>query len=362
MKAPTTLPDGTVHAATDFCRVGVDPAVGNLPHLAFRDGETWREPLHRAPWVEDANLPKPMPMVDRRLSGDFVCVPFGLNDVEPGPPHGWSANSAWSVVEQSDNALKLALDRRIMGARLEKTVRPAPDAPLLYQEHNLIGGEGAVTFAHHPMMRVTGGARLFASPKRLAITLDQPIVEGRHALACGQVVEDWHHMPATQGGTLNVANLPISEGDEDFVALLEAEGSTLGWTAVIRQAFGDIVFVLKDPKVLPLTMLWHSNGGREDAPWSGRHRHVLGIEDGIAAGGAGHRAALGESVYSRNGVVTALSLADGRAHRIAHVIGCIGRPAGWHEIADIRIEGDELVLQERGGASLNLAFDAGFFA
>lgn len=362
MKVPSMLPAGALHATTSFCRVAVDPAVGNLPMLAFRDGDVWREPLHRAPWVDDGSFPEAMPLVDRRLSGDFVCIPFGLNDVEGGPLHGWSANSAWSVTNQSVAVLKLALDRTILGARVEKTVRPAMDAPLLYQEHHLIDGDGAVTFAHHPMMRVTGGAQLFTSPKRLAITLDAPIVEGHHVLACGAAVDNWHAVPAQTGGTIDVANLPIADNHEDFVALVEAEGSTLGWTAVIREAFDDIVFVLKDPRILPLTMLWHSNGGRKDAPWDGRHRGVLGIEDGVAAGGSGHRAALdGNTVYARHGIQTALPLANGQTHRIAHVIGCLGRPAGWQRITDIRVDGDELILQDATGDSLRMPFDGGFF-
>ncbi|MFK7792042.1 MAG: hypothetical protein AB8B88_05150 [Devosiaceae bacterium] len=355
------LPEGVVFAKTDFCEVGIDPSVGNLPKLAFQWNDGWHEPLHRAPWVQDTTFLATMPPVDRTLSGDFVCVPFGKNDVEPGPPHGWSANSAWSFKSKAPGELALVLDQQIMGARLEKVLRPSPNAPLLYQEHRLIGGQGAVTFAHHPMIRVSGGAMLFTSPKRLAMTISTPIVEGHHALQCNVSVDDWHAVPAVKGGTIDVANLPISEGDEDFVALVEAEGSQLGWTAIIRAAFNDIIFLLKDPSVLPLTMLWHSNGGRQDSPWDGRHRHVLGIEDGIAAGGEGHKAALGENAFTPQGIASALPLAPNRTHRIGHVLGCVPRPSGWHRISNICIKSDELVIEGAVGQSIQLPFDANFF-
>ncbi len=362
METPTSLPPGIVFTRSACCEVGVDPAVGNLPMLTFQWQGKTLAPLHRAPWVDDPAFPEDMPPVDRTLSGDFVCAPFGKSDVEPSPPHGWSANSSWSLDRNDESGLHFTLDRQIMGAKLSKYVRPAADAPLLYQVHEISGGTGGLTFAHHPMMRVVGGARLFTSPKRLAVTPDVPIVEGRHALAGGLAVDDYTKIPATQGGTIDVSTLPISDGDEDFVALVEAEDSALGWTAVIREAFDDIVFILKDPRVLPLTMLWHSNGGREDAPWSGRHCGVLGIEDGIAAGAAGHRAALGDTVFSKACVPTVLNLSDGVTHRIAHVIGAIPRPDGWSAIESITLEDGRLVLREADGKTIDMPFNVSFFS
>jgi hypothetical protein len=361
METPTSLPPTTVFARSACCEVGVDPAVGNLPVLTFHWQGKSLAPLHRAPWVDDRSFPEDMPPVDRKLSGDFACAPFGKSDVEPAPPHGWSANSGWSLDRDDESGMHFTLDRPIMGAKLTKHVRPAPDAPLLYQVHEVIGGTGGLTFAHHPMMRVAGGARLFTSPKRLAVTPDVPIVEGRHALANGTAVDDYTKTPATSGGTIDVSRLPVSDGDEDFVALIEAKASALGWTAVIREAFDDIVFVLKDPSVLPLTMLWHSNGGREDAPWSGRHRGVLGVEDGIAAGAAGHKAALGETVFSKAGVPTVLNLAESVSHRIGHVIGAVSRPTGWSDIESIALESGRLTIREADGRTIDMPFEASFF-
>ena len=362
MHLSTSLPPGTLFAQTPVCSVAVDPSVGNLPKLAFHWQGKTLEPLHRAPWVDDEAFPEAMPPVERKLSGDFVCAPFGLSDVELSPPHGWSANSAWRLVVQNDQGLMLELEHLIMGAKLQKQLRPSSDAPLLYQTHTITGGEGGLTFAHHPMIRVTGGARLFTSAKRLAITPDTPLVEGRHALANGCVCENYTAVQAPDGDVIDVSRLPISDNAEDFVALVEAEGSNLGWTAVIREAFDDIVFVLKDSRVLPLTMLWHSNGGRDYAPWNGRHRGVLGIEDGIAAGAAGHKAALGETVFSRHGVPTVLELREGKTHRVAHVIGAVPRPSGWNTIANIGIEDETLRLYEASGPTLDLPFDGVFFA
>lgn len=40
--------------------------------------------------------------VECALSGDFFCAPFGRSDLEPTPPHGWSANSDWQVAESGN--------------------------------------------------------------------------------------------------------------------------------------------------------------------------------------------------------------------------------------------------------------------
>lgn len=362
MHTPQNLPDGALFAKTKTCEVAVDPSLGNIPKLAFHWGGRTLEPLHRAPWVDNENLPDGMPMVDRKLSGDFLCAPFAMSDVEPSPPHGWTANSTWNVTaNEQGGALSFELGRQVMGATITKNIEPSTDAPLLYQTHHISGGTGGLTLAHHPMVRVTGGARLFCSPKRVAVTPDSPIAKGRHRLACSAYTSDLKAIPASDGGTADITKLPIATGTEDFITLVEAEGSTLGWTAVIREAFDDIVFVLKDPQILPVTMLWHSNGGREDAPWNSAHIGVLGIEDGITAGAAGHKAALGDNSIRQVGVPTALELSVENNHRIAHVIGALPRPEGWDTITDITINGGTLTLHGAGDQRIHLPFKAEFF-
>ena len=98
---------------------------------------------------------------------------------------------------------------------------------------------------------------------------------------------------------------------EDFITLVEADHGGPGWTALARHAEQDLVLVLKNPVELPVTMLWFSNGGRDYAPWSGRHVGVLGIEDGRAA--VGHAASLGDNWLKQEGVATAVAVKVTRA-------------------------------------------------
>lgn len=345
---------------TEAGRLSLDPAIGNIRALEFRDGARRISPLHTAPWV-DEEVPADMAPVERNLSGDFFCAPFGAGDVEEAPIHGWTANSAWTGAVEG-GAIRCTLERAVMGAKVTKTLRLAPDAPLLYQVHEIRGGDGGLTVAHHPMVRISGRARATFSAKRAWLTPEAPPEPGRHRLAYPAEGTDLSALRAADGGTLDIGALPIGDSHEDFVTLVEAEGSALGWTAILREAEDDIVFYLKDPAVLPVTMLWHSNGGRDFAPWNGRHKHVLGVEDGCAAGSAGHRASLGPNPVSATGVPTALALGDGIRHHVAHVIGCIARPEGWRSVADISLDGDRLVLSGDDGGTRSLPFDASVFA
>lgn len=341
-----------------------DSSVGNLPRLTLRDGDRQIAPLNTAWWVTDpgAVLPTGLSPVERALSGDFLCAPFGPSDVEPAPAHGWSANSPWTVTDTGAAFVAARLDRPIMGARIEKRLELSDTAPLLIQTHHVTGGSGGLTLAHHPMVHVARGGRFCCSPKRLALAPDTPLEPDRHRLASGATATDLTRFPGSDGDPVDLTRLPIGDAHEDFVTLVEAKGNAIGWTAVIREAEDDIVFFLKDPGVLPVTMLWHSNAGRDYAPWGGRHRNVIGVEDGCAAGAAGHRAALGPNPVAATGVPTSLRLEPDRTHRIVHVTGAIARPDGWSAVTDIRLLGNALVLKGDTGSTRRLPFPADLFA
>lgn len=354
---------GWLRIASPAGGVAFDPEIGNLRDLEFRhDGRVLR-PLHCAAWASDARIDpdSPTPPVEQRLAGDFFCAPFGANDVEGGPAHGWSANSRWSVVERGEGWLVVGLDRRIMGARIEKRLELGGEAPLLYQSHVIEDGSGGLPVAHHPMVRLAGGGRFFCSPKRLLMTHETPLEPGRHRLGRGTQSGMLTAFPGADGTEVDLTRLPIGTRSEDFVLLVEASDARIGWSAVMREAENDIVFFLKDPSQLPTTCLWHSNAGRDYPPWNGAHDGVLGIEDACAFGATGHAAALQPNVLTKMGVATALPLAPGKRHRIAHVTGAIPRPAGWTAIAGITLGDGELTLHDGHGDSRVLPFRADFF-
>src|SRR5690349_20691501 len=93
----------TVTIAARGISVSLDLAVGHIAAMAVEADGRNLEPLHRAPWIEEPRetLPPALPEGVVRLSGDFLCAPFSVADVEKAPLHGWPANSPWAVVESA---------------------------------------------------------------------------------------------------------------------------------------------------------------------------------------------------------------------------------------------------------------------
>lgn len=356
-----TPPGGRLRLAVAGAGLEVDLARGVLTGLWFdHDGGRRRiTPLHRAHWVGGPVLPGLAP-VEAGLEGDFLSAPFGRDDLEPGGPiHGPGANSPWDAVDcvETPEAARLRLRLRapVRGAVIEKDLNLRAGLPMLVQTHRITGGAGTLTLAHHPMLRCAGAARLSFSPKRAALTATK-VEPGRHRLSIAARGTDLRALPGIAGPE-DLARypwpaFPDGRGHEDFLTLVEAEGARLGWTAVARAEERDLVLVLKDPATLPVTMLWLSNGGRDAAPWDGRHRGVIGIEDACAAGDEGNRAAAtGANRIAAEGVETCLRLAPGRVHVTRQAILALPLPFGAAGIAEVAVTGDDLVIRPEGGGA-----------
>ena len=345
--------------------VSVDLAVGHLAALSIESGGRLLRPLHRAPWLDEPreSLPEDLPEGVARLSGDFLCAPFSRSDVEEAPLHGWPANSPWDVVESAATGdgwrAVLRLRREVMGATVEKLLALRHGHPFLYQEHAFIGGSGAISVAHHAMTAMGEGGRLAFSPKRFAATPEAPLepVPGRFLLAYPARGADPARFPAAAGGTANLTDYAMNRRHEDFVTLVEADHGGPGWTAAARRAERDLVLVLKNPAEFPVTMLWISNGGRDHAPWNGRHRGVLGIEDGRAA--IGHAASVGDNWLKREGVPTAFELVQGGRATFRQVIGALPLEDNLPP-ASVAMLPDRLRLAMADGTVREAPFDGAF--
>ena len=263
---------------------------------------------------------------------------------------------------ETSGSATFALSRPVMGARVSKILRLVDGQPFLDLAHAFDGGTGSIPVSHHAMVRSEGTVRLSFSPKALFFTPDAPIevdpTRGRSLLRYPALGTDLSAVPMAHGGTADLHSYPFAQRHEDVIALSEQSPDGLGWTAAVREAEDDIVLLLKDSGVLPQTMLWMSNGGRDYPPWSGRHTRVLGIEDGRSFGPNGHRASIEPNMLSARGVPTALNLEGGAEVRYA--IGAIPRPRGWSEIKDVSTGQDGLTLVEAGGATLTVPFDTGW--
>ncbi len=340
-------------------RATFSPLGGTLHPLEVSDEGATLSPLHAAPW-EAAEVPAEAPPHQRWLRGDFLAAPFG-----PGPAglHGPAANGTWTMAEATPQTLRAVLAAPIQGATVVKELSVSADHPFLYQRHLFIGGAGALPVANHAMISVPSGARLSFSRKRWFETLPTPLesdpARGRSALAYPRRHEDAAEFPAADGSTLNLHRFPWGPAHEDFVAAVEDPASRLGWTAIVRPEEGDLILALKNAAQLPMTMLWQSNGGRDYAPWNGRHRGCLGVEDGAALPVLGLSALEMPDPLSAAGQPALLTLEPEGTVDIRHILGAIRWPSG-QMVAGVMLDGDVLTVTGDWGAERQLPIRGGW--
>ncbi len=330
--------------------------IGLLDGFTVIDGGREISPLHRAPWVDGSEiLPKDAAPHMARLGGDFFCAPFAGRE-DGSALHGWPANAPWTVARLEGFRLEARLDRLVQGATLTKTLNLQDDHPFVYQSHRFEGGTGRVPVANHANVSVKGGALIRTSPKHHWETprdaQESDPTRGRSRLKYPARSIDPTAFPGLVG-PVDLTRYPWGPRHEDFVIGVEAAGSTLGWTAVTRPVQGDLFLSLRNPHSLPMTMLWHSNGGRDYAPWSGRHFGCLGVEEGAAA------QMLGVSTEADLPAPGYLTLADGQGVTVRHAIGAVAWPTG-EAIASVRVVDGGLEVTGEGGATRALPFDTAF--
>ncbi len=254
------------------------------------------EPYSVAPWAEEKPADK-IPHLLRLLRGDFLCAPFGGSESayrgEQHPPHGETANAAWTFESLEKDAarttLHLSLRTKIRPGRVEKFIGLRRGETALYCRHVFSGFSGRMNLGHHATLKFSDapGAHeqglVATSPiafaQVLPVPFEKPEEGGYSSLKPGAAFTRLDQVPAADGTTADLSRYPARRGFEDLVMITHEAAPDFAWTAVTFPAQRYVWFALKDPRVLRSTVLWHSNGGRHYAPWSGRHTGVLGLED-----------------------------------------------------------------------------------
>ena len=331
-----------------------NPDCGIVAAFVVQDQGRRISMMHKAPWVgSNIILPLGAPPHQAQLEGDFFCAPFSDASFDGAPLHGWPANGFWKILPGTDRkSLRCTLDHSVMGASVAKHLSLSDDHPFLYQSHSFTGGQGSISTANHAMISLPKGGHLRFSPKRWFETPagapENDPTRGRSSLRYPARSADPQHFPAAGGGTVDLTHYPYGPAHEDFFIGIEAPDSPLGWTAISRPTEGDLYLSLRHPKRLPMTMLWHSNGGRDYAPWNSRHTGCLGIEEGVAMPLLDITPREDPDLFANSGQASALVLAPNTTTNVCHVTGCIAWPTG-EAVRDISLSGDALtVLGEQG--------------
>jgi len=351
---------------SNLASLSVTEIGGHLSDVSFTLADGRRiMPMHVAPWAEEP-LPPDTPPILRMLRGDFFCAPFGASDLLPEMPfvHGLPANGEWRVTGGSTNQLDARLDGTVMGASVTKHVELREGELMVYQRHTLTGGSGQVPIGHHAMLRAESELQLAFSPWTMALTTPEPDEVpplGRSLLQSGQTITDLRKAQRADGGLVDLTIFPCPEGFEAIWMLVADRTPEFAWTAA-TSADGWVWFGLKNPRVLPQTLVWLSNGGRDYAPWNGRHRRAIGLEEICGYFHLGHKASIADNPVSRSGSPTTVTLTPDAAVTVAYMFGIAAAPAGFGAVTDIVRAPGGVTLIDAAGHGAFAACDPSFIA
>jgi hypothetical protein len=292
---------------------------GMLGPVRFRlPGGHVASPFHVAPWAGEPAAAA-LPGILRRLRGEWPCVPFGaerevplggawagLSGAAPDgqPPHGHGSNADWALGDGLSLSVDYPADSPI--ARLERRIRPDPDAPALDIDLVVHARRDTILpIGLHPTFRVPDGGVVIETESG-GMTFPAPVEPGVSTLAEGVGFDRLDRVPLRTGGHEDLSRLPLGVATEELVQLTAPGGQV----ALACPAEGFRVRMSWDAAHFPGLVIWVSNRGRTAYPWSGRHQAV-GLEPVCAAFDLGPRISAGANPLSQSGHPTARAFRAG---------------------------------------------------
>ncbi len=344
---------------------------GHLGPIRFRLGRRWIAPMDLAPWAEE-KLPANTPPILRSLRGDFFCMPFGGNDTpwrgEQHPAHGDTANAKWKLLSATTNRIHLAQNNSVRPGRVDKIISLVDGQTAVYEQHVISGMRGPMALGHHAILQLEseGAGRVSVSPFHFGATcpkpFENPAYGGYSILQPGARFKSLSRIPQTNGQFADLTTYPARPGYEDLVLMATTPNQPFGWTAVVVAEKNYVWFALKDPRVLPSTVFWMSNGGRHYAPWNGRHRHAIGVEEVCSYFHYGLAESVRPNELNRAGVPTHAKLDPKRPTAINYIMAVAAIPRGFDIVKTIKPARDNqsVTLTAKSGKQvtcpLNVAF------
>ena len=341
-------PSVAVRSSTTTAYVTVRGA--HVAPVEFDLGSRVVQPYSLPPWLPQEQSDQ-LPLL-QVLRGDFFCLPFG--DQDNGPPHGEVAGEAWTVIDEQPNAVTMRMNANDTGATITKTVEVRDDDTSVYQRFDIEGLSGAFNYGTHPILDMSaypqGSLELTTSPLRwagVAPTLFSDPAKGEHqTLRIGGRFTDLAAVPRDDGSDLDLRHLPTAPGHEDLVMLVAERTSGLVWNAL--RFPGYVWFALRRAQDFPSTLLWVSNGGRSQAPWSSRHLARIGIEDVCSYFAEGHNDSIANPLASE-GIATSREFSADQPVRLRVVQAVAALPEGFGSITDIVDKNGYAVLVDEFG-------------
>lgn len=289
---------------------------GGMVTAAFALQERMIEPLHTPAW----DRPPTDPLL-AGLRGDFLCAPFGIAPPSQALPpswsgaeagvtahgHGYPAQAVWQVDQVTTDRIRLRV-RYPAGHDLGEAVREVSivGGSVLIEDALTARRSVALPLGLHPMVRLPqrpGSVSVQLPRVREYRTYPVP-VDASSILAPDTVFNDLAQAPLARGGTIDLTRIPLGVDTEELVLACEPER---GVVEVDNHEEGYRFRLEWDASTLAHCLLWFSNRGRQQEPWSGRHR-CLGVEPVTSAFDLGPQLSTSSTPLSRAGLATAVPL------------------------------------------------------
>ncbi len=270
---------------------------GMLGPVRFRlPTGAWVEPFAVAPWGDDTpERLAPLPPLLRRLRGEWPCVPFGAPEPRRDLPpdwmagadlgakaadrwfHGFASNHVWRLEAREPEAITLAIDYPADHPvrRLTRRIARGPGPSLEVTLSIAMRRAAALPAGLHPVLAVSeGSGETVIEFPTLRKAANFPVaVEPTSVLAPGQVHPGLARFRTRDGTVLDLSRHPLARPTEELVMVEPATGEAL----LHRHDAGFRLRLSWDIAVFPHCLLWVSNRGRTEYPWSSRFR-ALGVE------------------------------------------------------------------------------------
>ncbi|MEI8314258.1 MAG: hypothetical protein WCG79_02290 [Verrucomicrobiota bacterium] len=347
---------------------------GHLAPVSFRVAGKTIEPFAIAPWWNEKLPADTLPLI-RVLRGDFFCLPFGGNATpyrkEKHPGHGETANARWQFESLAhngnDTTLHLSLRTRVRAGRVDKRITLRAGQTAVYQEHIISGMTGPMNPGHHATLQFPdrpGAGRVSTSACVHRQVYVEPVgvpeQQAYSLLKPGAVFRDLRSVPTNTGAVADLSRYPARRGFEDIAILVADPKLKVAWSAVAFPEEGYVWFTLRDPHMLPATLLWMSNGGRYSAPWNGRHMNVMGVEDVTGFFHTGLAGSAISNALSKRGITTCHKLRPDKPFAVRYIMAVAAIPRRFERVKDIIVAPGNVTLVGEGGVKVSTPLDSAF--
>lgn len=271
----------------------------------FNLGEQFISPLHICKWKDkDKKKLKKLPGILKNLSGDFPCVPFGINtpieniseewkqSYSESPylvnePHGFAANNRWDLKEISENhaTFKIIYPKKDNIESLTRIIRITDS-----EKHTInctlkisVKQDCQLPIGFHPIINLPeekNKIKIFPGKFKYGLTYPGLFLPGRNLGAIGTKFESINEVKGHDGKNFDLSKPPFEGNYEDLFQLCGIDGNIS-----IENYLDNYRFSYSwNPDHFTSLLIWISNKGRLEYPWN-ENTLTMGLEPVTSAFG-----------------------------------------------------------------------------